>query len=300
VNEETPFQRLVAIVERLRGPDGCPWDRRQTHRSLRPYLLEEAYEVLAAIDEVEASPEKLREELGDLLLQVLMHAVIAAEAGRFTLDDVINGLADKLVRRHPHVFGDAQAGDAEEVARTWEAIKAAEAAEAEAAGEARPAASLAARLRRVPGGLPPLARAAALQREAAAVGFDWDSPLPALDKLSEEAAELREALAAGSPDRIEEECGDLLFSLVNVARLAGVDPDAALAGANARFTARLEAMERRAAADGLRLEDLDLEALDALWQSVKDGPSRETRGGEGFPSQPENEAHRHQSKGGDP
>lgn len=289
------FERLVAIVERLRAPDGCPWDRQQTHESLRPYVLEEAYEVLAAIGDVAGNPHKLREELGDLLLQVLMHSVIAAEAGRFTVEDVLAGLADKLIRRHPHVFGGAHAGDVEAVSRTWEAVKAAEAADG---GE--PHRGLAGRLRRVPEGMPPVARAAALQREAAQVGFDWDGPLPALEKVSEELAELRDALDAGDPRRVEEECGDLLFSLVNVARLAGVDPEAALARVNDKFIARLTAMEQQAEAAGLNLGDLDLESLEALWQAAKDKDGRESRGVEGFPNQPANEAQRHQTKGGDP
>ncbi|HEX6990203.1 MAG TPA: nucleoside triphosphate pyrophosphohydrolase [Bacillota bacterium] len=270
------FDRLVAVVERLRGPGGCPWDRRQTHESLSPYVLEEAYEVLAAIAQVTGKPHKLREELGDLLLQVVMHAVIAAEAGRFTVEDVVTGLVDKLIRRHPHVFGGGRAADAGEVARTWQAVKAAEAAAAEAAeaareGDGKPAdPGLTQRLRRVPEGLPPVARAAALQREAAGVGFDWDGPLPALDKVAEEAAELQEALRGGDPRRIEEECGDLLFTLVNVARLAGADPEVALARANAKFVARLEAMERRARAAGHQLRDLDPGALEGLWQAEKD------------------------------
>src|SRR5690606_953071 len=196
---------------------------------------------------------------------------------------------------HPHVFGDAEAADEEAVARTWEAVKAAEAA---AGGEPGP--SLAARLRRVPGGLPPLARAVALQREAAGAGFDWDGPLPALAKIGEEAAEVRAALDRGDPDQIEDECGDLLFSLVNVVRLAGVDPETALARANAKFLARVEAVEARVQAAGLTLSNLDPETLDAFWQEAKDRDGRESRGGEGFPIQPANEAQRHQTKGGDP
>lgn len=255
------FRRLYATVERLRAPDGCPWDRQQTHHSLRPYLLEEAYEVLEALDEAEARPERLRDELGDLLFQVLIHSVIAAERGAFHAADVLEGLRDKLVRRHPHVFGDRRVQDADEVVRRWEAIKRAEAAgRAEESWLAEPSATM-----------PSLRAAYRVQRQAARVGFDWPGPEPALAKVEEEARELLAARAAGDAGAVEREAGDLLFAAVNVVRLCGVDPELALRGAVHRFVRRFRAMEERARTAGASLEQLLPEELEALWQESKRG-----------------------------
>lgn len=254
------FVQVYRTVARLRAPDGCPWDRAQTHLSLRAYLLEEAYEVLDALEAVEhGGAHMLREELGDLLLQVLLHGVIAAERGHFDITDVLRGLDEKLVRRHPHVFGDVRVRDAEAVARNWERIKREESGEPEDA-------SLMAGL---PGGDPPLRAAYRAQRRAARVGFDWDGPDAALQKVREEAAELLAARAAGDERRVEDEAGDLLFATVNVVRLCGVDPDVALARAVRKFVRRFRAMERRAGEEGRRLDELSPAELDRLWEGSK-------------------------------
>lgn len=254
------FAQLVATVERLRGPDGCPWDRQQTHQSLRPYLLEEAYEVLEALEAAESRPDRLRDELGDLLFQVLIHGVIAAERGAFGVGEVVESLQDKLVRRHPHVFGGPPLRDAQEVVRRWEAIKLAEAGE----GRDDPPGS-----DEVPDGLPPLRAAYRLQRRAARVGFDWPAPEPALGKVEEEARELLAARARGDAPAVEREAGDLLFAAVNVVRLCGVDPELALRGAVRRFAGRFRAMEQRARAAGTALERLSPVELERLWEESK-------------------------------
>jgi tetrapyrrole methylase family protein/MazG family protein len=245
---------LRELMARLLGESGCPWDREQDHRSLRGSLLEEAYEVIHAIDADDAGA--LAGELGDLLLQVLFHAQLAEQAGRFTLDDVTARLHEKLVARHPHVFGDAVARDAQAVLRRWDAIKAAEAGES--AGWT---------VSSVPRILPALMRAAAVQRRAARVGFDWPDLAGPLAKLHEEIAELAEAGA--DPVRAEEELGDLLFAVVNVARFLKVDPEQALRAAVDRFVERFEAMRRRVEADGKRLDAMSLDEMDHYWEAAK-------------------------------
>jgi MazG family protein len=242
---------LIEVVRRLRSPQGCPWDREQTHGSLRATMLEEAYEVLEAIDE--HSVPKLREELGDVLLQVLMQATIAEEAGEFSLGDVADVVREKLVRRHPHVFGSAVVAGAEEVVRNWEALKAAEYGRESA-------------LDGVQRSLPALQWAWSLQRRATNVGFDWRDVEGALDKVREELDELRRTTLV---EEREAEFGDLLFTMVNVARKLGINPEDALRGASGRFEARFRMMEQAARADGRALRDLPLEDLDRYWEAAK-------------------------------
>jgi len=276
---------MPAISARLRAPDGCPWDREQTHQSLRKHLLEEAYEVYDAL-EAGATPE-LAGELGDLLLQIVLHAQLAAEAGVFDLADVQAAIATKIVRRHPHVFGDAEAHTASDVNRQWERIKAAERAEAAAALAAAaagpalaPALAPAApapkgALDGISGSLPALAASQEMQERAANIGYDWPSIDGVLDKVAEEIEELREAAAEADADPTAsahwaEEFGDLLFVLVNVARRRDVDAEAAMRAANAKFRRRFGSVERAAAAQGVALRDLDFAALDVLWDAAKD------------------------------
>jgi tetrapyrrole methylase family protein / MazG family protein len=250
------------ISARLRRPDGCPWDREQTHGSLRKHLLEEAYEVYDAL-EAGATPE-LAGELGDLWLQVVLHAQLAAEAGVFDLADVQAAIASKIVRRHPHVFGDAEARTATDVNRQWERIKADERAAAadETGGDTLPKSAL----EGISASMPALAASQEMQERAANLGYDWPSIDGVLDKVAEEADELRQA--ANDAER-SEEFGDLLFVLVNVARRRGIEAEAAVRAANDKFRRRFASVERAAAARGVALRDLDFAALDALWDAAK-------------------------------
>jgi tetrapyrrole methylase family protein / MazG family protein len=257
---------MPAISERLRRPDGCPWDREQTHASLRKHLLEEAYEAYDAL-EGGATPE-LAGELGDLLLQIVLHAQLAAEAGVFDLTDVNAAIATKIVRRHPHVFGDAEARTATDVNRQWERIKADERS-AEANGEGTVGTRTKGALDGISGSLPALAASQEMQERAANIGYDWPSLEGVLDKVIEETEELREAAEGGDDAAWAEEFGDLLFVLVNVARKRGVEAEAAVRAANAKFRRRFASVERQAADRGVALRDLDFEALDALWDSAK-------------------------------
>ncbi|KAF1695806.1 nucleoside triphosphate pyrophosphohydrolase [Pseudoxanthomonas jiangsuensis] len=259
-----PIDRLLAIMARLRDPQGgCPWDLEQDFSSIAPYTIEEAYEVADAIDRKDLAA--LKDELGDLLLQVVFHAQMAAEQGAFGFDDVANAISDKMVRRHPHVFGEASFADAEEQTLNWEAIKRAERA---AAGEQDTSA-----LAGISRGLPEWQRAVKLQSRAARTGFDWPGPEPVLEKLHEEIAEVRAEFArgdvAGNRERLEDEIGDLLFVAANVARHAKVDPGAALRRANHKFERRFRAMEALAAARGTTLSALTLEQQETLWTQVK-------------------------------
>ncbi len=257
---------MPAISSRLRGPGGCPWDQEQTHQSLRKHLLEEAYEVYDAL-EAGATPE-LAGELGDLLLQVVLHAQLAAEAGVFDLADVQAALATKIVRRHPHVFGEAEARTASDVNRQWERIKATERADDEAAsGDAGGAPKGA--LDGISSSLPALAASQEMQERAANIGYDWPSIEGVLDKVVEETNELREAAEGDDPAAWAEEFGDLLFVLVNVARKRGIEAEAAVRAANAKFRRRFASVERQAAERGVALRDLDFAALDALWDTAK-------------------------------
>jgi tetrapyrrole methylase family protein/MazG family protein len=253
---------MPAISARLRAPDGCPWDREQTHESLRRHLLEEAYEVYDAL--ADGPSPALAGELGDLLLQIVLHAQLAAEAGVFDLTDVHAAIATKIVRRHPHVFGESEARTASDVNRQWERIKAEERADAEAAGSARKGA-----LDGISGTLPALAASQEMQERAANVGYDWPSIDGVLDKVVEEIEELRGAADTDDPEAWAEEFGDLLFVLVNVARKRGVEAEAAMRAANAKFRRRFGSVERQAADRGAALRDLDFETLDALWDAAK-------------------------------
>ena len=256
------------ISDRLRQPDGCPWDREQTHTSLRKHLLEEAYEVYDAL-EAGATPE-LAGELGDLWLQIVLHAQLAAEAGVFDLADVQAAIASKIVRRHPHVFGDAVATTTSDVNRQWERIKADERASAATAmtadGETGAAPVAKSALDGISPSMPALAASQEMQERAANLGYDWPSIDGVLDKVVEEAEELRQA--ASDAERAEE-FGDLLFALVNVARRRGIEAEAAARAANAKFRRRFASVEHGAAAQGVALRDLDFTALDALWDAAK-------------------------------
>jgi MazG family protein len=254
------------ISSRLRQPDGCPWDREQTHASLRKHLLEEAYEVYDAL-ELGATTE-LAGELGDLWLQIVLHAQLAAEAGVFDLADVQAAIASKIVRRHPHVFGDAEARTASDVNRQWERIKAGERVAAAEAAEADGAAGATVKgaLDGISPSMPALAASQEMQDRAANLGYDWPTIDGVLDKVAEEADELRRA--ANDAER-SEEFGDLLFVLVNVARRRGIEAEAAVRAANAKFRRRFGSVERAAAARGVALRDLDFDALDALWDAAK-------------------------------
>jgi len=252
------IDQAVAMMAALRDPErGCPWDLEQSFESIAPYTIEEAYEVAEAI--ARGDRAALREELGDLLFQVLFHARMAEEQGDFDLADVAATLVEKMVRRHPHVFAGEQVADAAAQSRRWEEHKARE----------RGAAGGASALDGVGGGMPPLRRALELQRRAARVGFDWERPTAVLPKLEEELAELREALVDGDGDP-GAELGDLLFTVVNLARHLAVDPDLALAGANAKFERRFRAMERAAKAAREPLAGRSPEALEALWRAAKE------------------------------
>jgi XTP/dITP diphosphohydrolase len=258
---------LIAVVDRLRDPEGgCPWDLEQTHDSLIPYVLEEAHEVADAIRH--GDDRHLAEELGDLLLQVLLHARIAAEEGRFTLETVAQGIRDKLVRRHPHVFGSAEAADSAAVRQHWEAIKERErqeAAAADTAAEASPS-PLSDRLAGKVRGLPALTGAMAISRKAAAAGFEWDDLDGVWAKVHEELDELKQAVAAGDRAHAETELGDVLFTLVNVGRWCGLDPEEGLAGTNRRFLARFARVE---AALGGDLGGRSLAELEGHWREAK-------------------------------
>ena len=260
------FEDLVAIQARLRAPGGCPWDREQTHQTLRTYLIEEAYEVLDAIEKGNA--REMAEELGDLLLQVLFHADIAREAGAFDISTVITGIQDKLIRRHPHVFGNVKADTAEEVLRNWVQLKAKEKG-AESAGGAAPKASPPSVLDRVPRSLPALLEAYQMTRRAGQVGFDWEHVEGIFDKLKEESQELESALAASDRRAAEEEVGDILFAAVNLARFLEIDPEVALKHANLKFKERFHDMEREAARLGQNLSKLSKDELETLWESAK-------------------------------
>lgn len=249
------FVELLSVMARLRGDGGCPWDREQTRTTLRPFLIEEAYEVLEALDD--GDPVRIREELGDLLFQVVFHARIAQERGEFQMVDLLGTLVDKMVRRHPHVFGDRAIGTATEALAQWEAIKQSE-------GNHRRSA-----LHGIPRSLPGLLRAQRIQHRASRVGFDWPHALDALDKVHEEVAEVADALRQGRADAVEMEIGDLLFAVVNVARLAGTDPEAALQGAVERFRERFQHMEDAADESGRELRSLTLDEMERLWMEAK-------------------------------
>ena len=259
------FDRLVEIMRALRAPDGCPWDREQTHASLRPYVLEETYEVLDAIDS--GSPASLREEIGDYLYEAVFLAQISEEAGDFSIREAVESICDKLVRRHPHVFA-RQQGDADittaQVRERWETMKARE----RGADAGRPKTTLGG----VPKTLPALLRAYEISARAAAVGFDWARAADVLDKIDEEVAEVRREVEAGFTghlSRAEEEMGDLLFAIANLSRKLGIEPEAALRRANEKFTHRFDAVEAAFAARGRSVHDATLQEMEEEWQRVK-------------------------------
>ena len=252
------FAELVDIMARLRGENGCPWDREQTSESIKPYLVEETYEVLEAIDEQD--PVKLKEELGDLMLQIVFHAQMAEEAGAFSIGGVLAAINDKLVRRHPHVFGDVKAETAHEVLVNWEQIK---------QTERRQATGQASLLDGVPREMPALLRAHRLQEKASRVGFDWKEAQEVFRKVEEELGELRAAMQGQAADRVEAELGDLLFALVNLSRFLAVNPEEALRKTIARFIARFRYIEEELARRGRSLKQASLEEMDALWTEAK-------------------------------
>lgn len=254
------IDQLLETMTRLRAPGGCPWDREQTLVSLRSYLLEEAYEVAEAIDL--GNPQSLCEELGDLLLQVVFQAEIARENGWFDFDAVAATITAKLVRRHPHVFGDDSAGSPAEAWQRWDAIKAQEKG---ARGEELPTS----RLDGIPAALPALARAQLLVDKAARAGFDWPDQLSIVDKVREETDEVAAALTDEGSERVAEELGDLLFATTSLARKAGLDPEACLAGANRKFIARFRHVEAQLKASAQSFEELSAEQLDRLWRAAK-------------------------------
>jgi MazG family protein len=258
------FDRLVRLISRLRAPGGCPWDREQTHETLKPMMIEEAYEAVEAIDN--ADDEELRGELGDLLLQVVFHSEIAAEEQRFNIADVLDTVSAKMIRRHPHVFGDEKAETANDVLRSWEAIKSAERAE-----KGKGNSSGSSMLDSVSRGLPAIIEAYQMTTKVSRVGFDWPSPSSVIEKLDEETAELKQALNQESPAQreISEELGDLMFVVVNLARKLGVDPESALKSSNRKFRRRFLHIEQRLAETGRRPAEATLDEMDLLWDEAK-------------------------------
>lgn len=248
--------RLRAIMHRLRGPGGCPWDAEQTHQSLVPNLIEEAYETVDAIQR--SDYDHLREELGDLLLQVVFHSEIAQEAGLFCLDDVARGISEKLVRRHPHVFGESNAADTDSVLAQWDEIKRAEKGDQDQAY-----------LHGIGKGLPALLRAAKLQKKASKVGFDWPTDTGVIAKIREELHELQAALDEQDPAAVAEEMGDLLFSIVNLARFNNSDPELIMAAANTKFEIRFGLMETLLKSQNLTLQAATAEQMEDAWEKAK-------------------------------
>ncbi len=251
------FDRLVGIFERLRAPGGCPWDAEQDHKSISRCAIEEAYELVDAIEANDAS--HIREELGDLLLQVVFHSVIAKDFGEFTIVDVINDLAEKLIYRHPHVFGDAAVKDSGEVIRNWDQLKKKE------KGKTRRVSILDG----IPEALPALLYARKMQSAASKVGFDWKDPEGVIEKIQEEAGELLEEMKKKDAEGIEGEVGDLLFSVVNLARFLGVDPESALRKTSKKFKKRFSKIEEEARKRSVPLSSMTLEEMDAIWESAK-------------------------------
>ncbi|MGH9712254.1 MAG: nucleoside triphosphate pyrophosphohydrolase [Candidatus Acidiferrales bacterium] len=279
------FAKLVALQGRLRAPGGCPWDREQTHESLRKFLIEETYEVLDAMESGES--REFASELGDLLLQVVFHSILAEEAGRFAIADVVQSIHGKMVRRHPHVFGRVKASTSAQVLKNWEQLKA-----AERAGEGKLTAGNAgfeSILAGIPRSLPAVLEAYQLTRRASRIGFDWDDLKGILDKLDEEKRELLATLPSGerasarasrgaeSNARLEEETGDLLFAAVNVARFLGIDPEIALKKANRKFKQRFNWMETAAAREGKRLAELPRDRMEEMWDESKTARSGDPR-----------------------
>lgn len=267
--------RLIEIMAALRDPDtGCPWDIEQSFETIVPYTIEEAYEVADAVER--GDPDDLCDELGDLLLQVVFHARMAEEKGLFSFGDVVEAITRKMIRRHPHVFARSQADTPEAVKVQWDAIKAEEKAERAARRAARAEETgkaaedfEAGHLGSVQRSFPALTEALKLQERAAKVGFDWSEPAPILDKIEEEIGELREALAAGQPEKVKDELGDLIFALVNIGRHVKAEPEQALRGTNTKFRRRFKYIENNLKVSGETLEGAGLERMEALWQAAK-------------------------------
>ncbi len=259
------FDEIVNIMARLRAPDGCPWDRKQTFETLRTPITEEAYELADAITDAVATKnfQHVQEEAGDLLLQVVFIAQLASEQGLFDMKDIVRGICDKLIRRHPHVFGNASANDSEEVLRNWEKIKTQERIEKHENTSI---------LSGIPNGLPPLLKANRIQGKVAHVGFDWEgeSAEPLFAKLDEEISELKAAVAENIPEHMSDELGDVLFMTVNLARRLKIDPDAALSSVCEKFKARFALMEKFAAEEGKSISDYSLDELDKFWDRAKE------------------------------
>ena len=249
------FQELLKIMERLRGEKGCPWDREQTRDSLKPYIIEEAYELIEAIEEED--PEKIKEELGDLLFQIVFQSQVAKEQNEFDISDVIEKIGTKMIARHPHVFGDAECNTPDEVIKQWEMLKKRE-------GKLRDSI-----LEGVPHAMSSLLRAHRLQKRAAQVGFDWEKIDDVLKKLDEELEEFREALRTGNRDEIEDELGDIFFMLVNVSRFVGVNPEDAHRKTISKFIHRFRHIEMKAAEQGRKLSEMTLSEMDRLWDEAK-------------------------------
>ncbi|MGI6454944.1 MAG: nucleoside triphosphate pyrophosphohydrolase [bacterium] len=258
------FQELVQIMARLRAPEGCPWDREQTHQKLKKYLIEEAYELLEAIDDCDDAA--IAEECGDVLLQVVFHAQIAEEENRFDIDDVLTTINEKLIRRHPHVFGDRAAHTADEVLRNWEADKQKEKPERESI------------LDGIPRHFPALMRAEKMQKKAAKVGFDWERIEQVLDKFEEEWREFRQAYKDENPEEIRAEMGDLFFALVNVARYVDVESEEALHQTNHKFERRFKYIENKLKEQNRTLEESNLEEMDGLWDEAKSLELKKVKG----------------------
>lgn len=263
MKRQNDMQQLVDLVARLRSETGCPWDREQTRETLKPMLIEEAYEVLDALDATD--PAELKDELGDLLFQIVFHAQIARERGEFDLADVIARIYDKMIRRHPHVFGDADLPTAEDVLKNWEDIKAGERG---APSSSRPE-SETSLLDGIPSKLPALYEAYQMTAKAARVGFDWPDLRSILEKLNEEAAELTAASGSRDTAQMAQEVGDLLFVAVNVARFLAIDPESALRLSNRKFNRRFRYVESKIKQQGRSLKDASLEEMDALWEEAK-------------------------------
>jgi MazG family protein len=269
------FEKLVAVQKRLRAPQGCPWDREQTHATLRPYLIEEAYEVIDALDS--GDDAKFAEEMGDLLLQVVFHSEIAREQERFSVADVLREIHDKMVRRHPHVFGNARARNSAEVLKNWELIKASERLGKDSSsdnGASKPQQKPTSLLDGVSRGLPAMLQGLQLTRKAARAGFDWHDADGIFEKLREEMAEVRHALAEKDSKKAEEELGDLLFAVVNLARFVQVDPEIALKKANAKFQRRFMEMEKAARQSDRTFDAMSREDKESLWDAVKHGEKK--------------------------
>ncbi|HHT9120438.1 MAG TPA: nucleoside triphosphate pyrophosphohydrolase [Candidatus Hypogeohydataceae bacterium YC41] len=250
------FQELIALMEKLRGPEGCPWDKEQTHESLKPYLVEEAYEVIDAIDS--GDPEKLKEELGDLLFQVIFHARIAKERNTFDIRGILKGCLEKMTSRHPHVFGEEQLETAEEVLRAWHKIK-----HKESGGKEKSI------LGSLPRHMPALQKAYKVQKKVSRVGFDWQKVEDVIDKMEEELKEVKQALSQRDKKKVEEELGDLLFSTANLSRFLKVNPEEALEKAIKKFIERFKRVERELASQGKEIENVSLEEMDKIWNELK-------------------------------